>query len=669
MLPFSHCATLYVSATPDASDEASGTAPSRTPDGRAPLRTVSAALARAAALRRAGVRQPLTIRLAAGTYELDAPLRLDEELSGVTLEGAGKAVLSGARRLGGWREDRFNGVDCLSAEVPAGMRFTDLYVNGGRASLTRYPESGYLYPEDVENRSTALYADSGWFIAREGDIRDFHNFEDCIISYRHFWIDEHSPVAAYDPATRRVTMAYRSRFSIAGTPDTPSGLAYIIENTAESFGRPNDWYFDRTAGRVYYIPRDPSITAETIEAHAPVCSELLLVEGKNAPASDIRVRGITFSWTRGDYASRGGTTGGGDTVMHASDPQSVCNAGGVISFRNAAHCSLEGCTLSSVGLHGIFIGERTRAIRVEDTVVTDGGMGAVRLSGAPAGAEAEDFCVGHTVTRCRFTGLGRRFTSACGVLIMHASDCEVSHCEIADLFYTGVSVGWVWGYADSAAHHNRILKNHIHDLGKGMLSDMGGIYLLGRQPGTVVAGNVIHDVKSANYGGWALYTDEGSSGITLEGNLCYCVSENCFHQHYGEQNTVRGNIFAFSGGAAARLTRAEEHLSVIFENNLMLLNGKPAYAVRERQLAAGTVAAHANRYACPGALHIAQNGVDLTFAEAQARGFDADSVFIDDPFVDAEHFDFRLRAPLAGFEEIPLPRTGPGSDCAEAAAL
>ena len=257
------------------------------------------------------------------------------------------------------------------------------------------------------------------------------------------------------------------------------------------------------------------------------------------------------------------------------------------------------------------------------------------------------------------------FEVSCGVLIMNASNCEVSHSEIADLTYTGISVGWVWGYADSATHHNRILKNHIHDLGKGVLSDMGGIYLLGRQPGTIVAGNVIHDVKSAHYGGWALYTDEGSSGITLEGNLCYNVSENCYHQHYGSMNTVRGNIFAFPGVSAIYLTRAEEHLSIVFTSNVFLTRDEPAFKLHERQVTGGTVASYGNFYAGVGEVHIL-NAVSrekpMTYAEATARGFDTDSVIIDDPFVDAEHYDFRLREPIPGFSEIPMPATGPFCD-------
>jgi hypothetical protein len=56
-----------------------------------------------------------------------------------------------------------------------------------------------------------------------------------------------------------------------------------------------------------------------------------------------------------------------------------------------------------------------------------------------------------------------------------------AHNEIRDLFYTAISVGWTWGYAPNLCDDNRIEYNHLHDIGKAMLSDMGAIYTLGLQ--------------------------------------------------------------------------------------------------------------------------------------------------------------------------------------------
>ena len=58
--------------------------------------------------------------------------------------------------------------------------------------------------------------------------------------------------------------------------------------------------------------------------------------------------------------------------------------------------------------------------------------------------------------------------------------------NIHDLFYTGVSCGWEGGYQENVSRDNLIGWNHIHHIGHALLSDMGGIYTLGVQPGTVL---------------------------------------------------------------------------------------------------------------------------------------------------------------------------------------
>ncbi|NLA77797.1 MAG: hypothetical protein GX851_08240, partial [Clostridiales bacterium] len=76
---------------------------------------------------------------------------------------------------------------------------------------------------------------------------------------------------------------------------------------------------------------------------------------------------------------------------------------------------------------------------------------------------------GITVTDCHIKTYGRVFNNAIGVLLVHAYDCEISQNEIHDGFYTAISSGWMWGYAENITNNIKIKNNLIYDIGQGWL--------------------------------------------------------------------------------------------------------------------------------------------------------------------------------------------------------
>ena len=271
---------------------------------------------------------------------------------------------------------------------------------------------------------------------------------------------------------------------------------------------------------------------------------------------------------------------------------------------------------------------------------------------------------------------GQFYLASIGIITQHAWGCLLEDNHIHDLYYSGISCGWVWGYANSAAREIRIHHNHIHDLGKKILSDMGGVYLLGIQPGTRVWGNTIHHISSRYYGGWGLYTDEGSSHIVLERNVVYQCSCNGYHQHYGRENIVRWNIFAFSGEAAMRISHdsnfqgyqspGEKHGKVIsFMNNVFITDNRTSVQVNKDIFLNRKAYMDGNIYYDISGKKKkffayywdgdANEARELTMKQWQEAGFDRHSIFADPGFRDMEKFDFTLKEDSIlhdyGFEE------------------
>ncbi len=587
MYNFSNVTTIYVSQK-SGNDKYTGFFKEDNGDFQGPVKTLERALEKAAQMRSFGALQPLNIVIIDDVYYVDKTIYIDEKISSIKITSNNKTIISGGMKIENFSNDIYNGQKCFSAdvhEIENGLWFTDLYVDNKRADFTHYPKTGKLEIETAEDNSENSHASSKWFIAKKEDIeviKNFKNFNDCFISYNHFWIDEHTPIESYDLDSGKIVFKYKSRFSISKVYSYGE-MKYILENVSECFLNKNEWYLDRETKKVYYIPRSDLQTEENISVFAPLCDKLFVIKGKpNEKVKNIRFENLIFECTKGDYKSTNKLNAENgheeeDYEGFASDSQSVSNAPGTIEFYNARNCEMKNCVMRNIGVHAVTVNEGCSRIIVENNDMYDLGGGAIKVKGGIYGCDKAEETYGNIIRNNIITDSGNRYFSACGILLMHTYDNVVSNNEISYQYYTGISVGWVWGYGNNITHDNIVENNHIHHIGQGKLSDMGGIYLLGRQPGTVVRNNVIHDVISAHYGAIGIYTDEGSSEMTFENNICYNINGQAYQQHYGHQNTVRNNIFAKCSEPPVSLSREELHTGVLLEKNIIVTDNTAVY--------------------------------------------------------------------------------------------
>jgi len=671
---------LYVSTNGD--DKWSGRRPEPSADRTdGPYRTLERTKREVRALKAsAALPERLVVELRGGVYRLEEPIVFGPDDSApvhYTSYPGETAILDGGRRITGWREVRLGDAIAWTADVPevreGAWYFRQLFVNGERRSRPRLPKQGFYWMESVPGTTFAdeLFKGSRTFRYAGDDIRNWSRLEEIDVVVPHFWTDEHMPLQSVDEENRLATSSRQSVF-VLKDDFVERYPKYFLDNVFEALSEPGEWYLDRPSGQLYYLPM-PGETPETCEVTAPYAKQLLALQGNPAGGEFVEFLAfsrLVFQHTDWDWVERPADPRTDPNVRYAAGPQGASHLPGVVSMRGARFCAVESCTIRRVGWYGVELGEGCHGIRVAGNDIYDLGAGGVKVGGADADGPRALRSGGHRIEDNHIRRGGRVFLSGIGVLLMHSGGNVVAHNRIHDLYYSGISSGWVWGYEDNVSRNNQIENNHIFDLGHGVLSDMGGIYLLGVQPGTVVRGNLIHDIEKSNYGGWGIYTDEGSSHVLIENNVVYNAHSQGFHQHYGRENVVRNNVFAFNREGQVAMTRKEEHIAFTFLRNIVLTRNEPMFAMR---LDYGSrIVSDANVFWDAGAGDEARwfglpgeegGGRDEWVA---ATGNDRHSVVADPGFGNAEEpaaARYRLKADspalALGFRPIDLTNVGP----------
>ena len=610
-----------------------------------------------------GLREPVEVLVRGGTYRLAEPLVLAPEDSGTATAAVSYAaapgaspVLSGGRTITGWRKGTGDVWTARAPEAEAGTwGFHQLFVNGRRAIRARRPNEGYLrsegplkpYPHD---RAKAGPESRIGLRFKAGDLKPWADIGDADLVLYHSWTASWHGIADLDETNRTVRFTNPSGWPVSWWE---RDQRYRVENLASALDAPGEWFLDRKSGEVRYFPR-PGEDPAKAEFVAPALRNLVRFEGQPDQSNyveHVTLRGLSLQHADWDFDR-----------TKVADGQAAVFLGAAVSADGARDCVLEGCKVAHVGEYAILFNHGCQSNRIERCHLHDLGAGGVRIGESMRSAKdmPKSDTVrtgGHAVLNCFIHDGGHVFPAGVGVWVGQSANNIIAHNEVCDFFYSGMSLGWTWGYGPHEARGNVVEFNRIHHLGGGVLSDMGGVYTLGTQPGTVIRNNIIHDVLSYSYGGWGLYTDEGSTDIVMENNLVYLTKTGGYHHHYGKNVIVRNNILALAAEGQVQRSREEEHCSFIFERNIVCQDRGPLLAGRWDN---GNFRMDSNMYWRAGG-DPALSG--MTIGEwQQETGQDIHSVIADPHFVSTEKADFALKpeSPAAkiGFVEFDLAPVG-----------
>ncbi|MBD3344043.1 MAG: hypothetical protein GF401_03165 [Chitinivibrionales bacterium] len=665
---------LFVSPLGD--DAYRGTSPDISEDD-GPLKTLEQACS---ILRKSKARGefagPVTVWLREGRYFCDKPLYFTPRDSGpITFDSypGEKPKISGGIEIKNWEEKTVDNKTMWVADVSAIVEkcgpFRQLFVNDRRCPRSRLPKKGYYTIKDIPPKETqsSPHAIKDRFICEAGQIKKWKNLKDVEIVVLHYWIDDRMPIESFDEKQNLVICSKTARMSLVDAFGQGNSR-YYIENVFEALSEPGEWYLDRKDCLLYYIPCEGE-SIDSVETIVSAISQLVIVQGE--PDSERFVEFLTFRNLCFEHT---------DWVRPYVTRQAAPDVPGVVSFEGAHNCTIENCTFHHLGWYAVDIRDGCRGNRITGNTMHDIGGGGIKVNGSHSWGTVSRRTGGMVITDNHIYDSGKIYYASTGIVLMHTFGNRVAHNHIHDLYYTGISLGWVWGYWPSVACDNLVEKNHIHDLGKGVINDMGGIYTLGIQPGTVLRNNLIHDIEKHGYGGWAIYPDEGSSYLVIENNICYNVSSQPFHLHFGRENVLRNNIWAFGEEGIIAISRGvrlrwedkgafdDGHggKSFTFERNIVVTDNQPLFVGGMDDPTGGletkSFLSDLNLYwdvkrtpvysVNAGHGKAGKEGASKVFEwdEWQKRGYDIHSEIADPRFTNAEQGDFSLAQDSPAFE-------------------
>lgn len=559
-------AEIWVS--PKGSDQNAGTQ-------QQPLASLVMALRKARELRRlndASIKGGIHIKIETGTYRLTEPVFIRPEDSGtadsptiIEGDGIGKTILSGGLNITGWSKTttKIPGFPeeakgkVWEANIPVvgdePLLFRQLWVNNKKATRARDtddPLMNRILVWDHKTETCVIPWSASLDTARLKGMEMFIHQWWAIAILRVKAIKvlgDSARLSFYQPESR---IQSEHPWPAPWISKKTGNSAFYLSNAIGFLNHPGEWYHDRIANKIYYIPRKGE-DLQTAMVTIPQLETLVKIAGTiDRPAKYVQFKNISFEHSSWVLPSKQGLVPhqAGMYMLDAyklkipgtPDKKGLENQAWVgrpkaaVEVAYSSNITFDGCGFEHMASTGLDFQRGTHGDIVKGNLFKDIGGTAI-LDGVYSDEAQEvhlpynpsdkrQICTNDTITNNLIIDATNEDWGCVGIGAGYVKGINITHNEVCDVNYTGISMGWGWTKTINAMSDNRITANKIHHYARNMY-DVAGIYTLSAQPGSVISNNYIDSIYKAPYAHdpehwFYLYTDEGSSYITIKNNWC-----------------------------------------------------------------------------------------------------------------------------------------------------
>lgn len=524
----------------------------------------------------------VTIHLAPGVYHLYEPLHLRPEDSSLTIEGDG-AIISGGQEINIWKEQDQK---IYVADIPdfngRPVDFRQLWRNREKAVRARdivdFEQMHRILTYDKKNKVLWIPKVAVASLLQEDQVKQGCEYVEMVL--HEMWCTSNLRIKSLTPQGDSVAVRFHDPeakiqfehpWPSPMTPNTGHPSPFYITNAKPLLDSPGEWYHDIREHKLYYYPRDHEGIGKVLLATYPVLETLIEVIGTpDHPVRDITIKGVTFSHTTWMRPSQKGhvplQAGMYLTEAYKLRPQIdrpnnhkldnqgwLGRADAAVELRYAENVNFDNCRFEHLGGSGLDYVIGCKGGKVSNCRFSDIAMnGLVVGSFSPEGlethlpyqpADSREVCNGLTIEQSEFCDIANDDWGCVAIAAGYVSGITIEHNTIHDVSYTGISLGWGWNRDSVCMKDNKVHANLIYNYAQHMY-DCAGIYTLGNQPGTIISENVVRDIAKPSYvhdpNHWFyLYTDEGSSNITVRDN--WTPSEKYLQNANGPGNVWENN--------------------------------------------------------------------------------------------------------------------------------